>query len=110
MLNRGKVKFVNQEKAIGFIVPDDDGPDVFFHKTSIVTKLWEKLAPGASVVYEAETRDKGDYLTALISVDPVREAERCAAALMQAAQAETDPLTAAAFQRAAEICQAIGGR
>jgi CspA family cold shock protein len=32
----GKIKFFNEQKGYGFIVPEDDQQDVFFHQTSVV--------------------------------------------------------------------------
>ena len=31
----GKIKFYNREKAYGFIIPDDGGKDMFFHKKGL---------------------------------------------------------------------------
>jgi cold shock CspA family protein len=35
----GKVKMYNEDKGIGLIIPDDGGPNVFFHTTLIESGL-----------------------------------------------------------------------
>jgi len=35
MVLTGHIKFYNDQKGYGFVVPDDGGPDVFVHVTDI---------------------------------------------------------------------------
>ncbi len=51
----GTVKFFNNEKGFGFIVPDEGGKDIFVHKTGTREALWE----GDKVNYEVEETQKG---------------------------------------------------
>jgi CspA family cold shock protein len=51
----GTVKFFNEAKGFGFIVPDDGGKDVFVHKNG----LTESIAEGDKVSYEVEQGQKG---------------------------------------------------
>jgi CspA family cold shock protein len=51
----GTVKFFNNEKGFGFIVPDEGGKDIFVHKTGTRDSLWE----GDKVTYEVEETPKG---------------------------------------------------
>ena len=54
-MSTGVVKFFNNAKGFGFIVPDDGSKDVFVHKNDIVDQITE----GDKVNYEVEESDKG---------------------------------------------------
>lgn len=51
----GKVKFFNEQKGFGFIIPDEGGKDVFVHKSGTKSNLNE----GDSVTYDVEETPKG---------------------------------------------------
>ena len=55
----GTVKWFSDDKGFGFIMPDDQSPDLFVHHSAIVGELDRSLAEGAKVSYEAEAGDKG---------------------------------------------------
>ena len=52
----GTVKFFNNEKGFGFIVPNDGGKDIFVHKNSIESG---HLTDGCQVEYDVEESPKG---------------------------------------------------
>ena len=54
-MNKGTVKFFNDEKVYGFITPEDGSKDVFVHKTGNTTRINE----GDQVSYEVEDGQKG---------------------------------------------------
>ena len=53
-MNKGTVKFFNDEKGYGFISPEDGSKDVFVHKTGTTTRINE----GDQVSYEVEDGQK----------------------------------------------------
>jgi cold shock protein len=52
---RGTIKFFNDEKGFGFIVPENGGKDVFVHKTATKGRIQE----GDTVEYEIEDGPRG---------------------------------------------------
>ena len=52
----GTVKFFNNEKGFGFIVPNDGSKDIFVHKNSIESG---HLTDGSEVEYDVEDSPKG---------------------------------------------------
>ena len=54
-MSNGTVKFFNEGKGFGFIVPDDGGKDVFVHVNGIVDTIKE----GDKVSYDVEEGRKG---------------------------------------------------
>lgn len=59
---QGKIKWYNDEKGYGFIV-NDEGKDVFFHRSGIVPESKTKLADGVAVSYELTQGIKGPQAT-----------------------------------------------
>jgi CspA family cold shock protein len=55
-MNTGKVKFFNETKGYGFIIPDDvSQSEIFFH----CTKVTGKVSADTLVQYDVETSKKG---------------------------------------------------
>ena len=54
-MEHGTVKFFNNAKGFGFITPDDNGKDIFVHKTDLV----DRIKDGDKVVYDIEEGEKG---------------------------------------------------
>lgn len=55
----GTVKWFNEAKGYGFIVPAEGGDDVFVHCSAIEGEGFKKLVEGQTVSYEVETSPKG---------------------------------------------------
>lgn len=58
-MQTGKIKFFNQEKSYGFIVPEDGGSDVFLHMTELEKSGYKGISIGQLVSYELHTNNKG---------------------------------------------------
>jgi CspA family cold shock protein len=53
------VKWFNNEKGYGFITPDEGGPDLFAHFSSIETDGFKSLAENQKVEFTIAQGDKG---------------------------------------------------
>ena len=51
----GKVKWFNNAKRFGFIIPDDGGRDVFVHVSALEDSGLTKLEDGARIRYDLGT-------------------------------------------------------
>ena len=54
-MSTGTVKFFNNNKGFGFIVPDEGDKDLFVHKNNLTDEITE----GDKVSYEIEESEKG---------------------------------------------------
>jgi CspA family cold shock protein len=64
-LSTGKVKWFNESKGYGFIVPDDGGQDLFVHHSNIVVDGYRTLDEGQKVEYQTGRGRKGPEATAV---------------------------------------------
>ena len=55
----GTVKWFNNAKGFGFILPDGGGEDLFAHYSSIDMDGYRTLKAGQPVTFEVEKGDKG---------------------------------------------------
>jgi len=55
----GTVKWFDEKKGFGFIIPEDGGADLFVHHSSIVTEGFRTLKDGQKVEFEATQGKKG---------------------------------------------------
>ncbi|MHC4291072.1 MAG: cold-shock protein [Planctomycetota bacterium] len=55
----GTVKWFDEKKGFGFIIPEDGGADLFVHHSNIVTEGFRTLKDGQKVEFEAAQGKKG---------------------------------------------------
>ena len=66
-MNKGTVKFYNDQKGFGFITPDDGGKDVFVHATALERAGMPPLREGQKVAYDVqEDRKSGKMAVSTI--------------------------------------------
>lgn len=74
----GTVKWFNNAKGYGFILPDDGGEDLFAHYSSIEMDGYKTLKAGQTVSFDTIGGDKGLHatnITATESTDVEKDAE-----------------------------------
>ena len=59
----GKVKWFNNAKGFGFIIPEGGGRDVFCHQSQIEMEGFRTLNEGQTVEFSVEEGPKGLYAT-----------------------------------------------
>ena len=55
----GTVKFFNSDKSFGFISPDNGGPDVFVHISSVEQSGMSTLSDNQKVSFETQPDPRG---------------------------------------------------
>lgn len=65
----GRIKWFDVSKGFGFVVPDEDLPDVLIHVTCLRRDGFGTALEGARVVCEAVWRDKGLQALRILSMD-----------------------------------------
>jgi cold shock protein len=65
----GQVKWFDGGKGYGFIVPDNGGPDVLLHVTTLRKDGFLSASEGTRIVCEAVRRAKGFQVLKIISMD-----------------------------------------
>lgn len=67
----GTVKWFNNAKGYGFILPDDGGEDLFAHYSSIEMDGYKTLKAGQAVSFDTIGGDKGLHATNIKASDTV---------------------------------------
>lgn len=67
----GKVKWFNEKKGFGFIVPDSGGSDVFVSYSAIQAPGFRTLKEGEPVSFEVEQGEKGPKATNVVRLSAV---------------------------------------
>ncbi len=65
-MSTGTVKWFNEKKGFGFIVPDDDSDDLFVHHSEIKAAGYTTLREGQKVEFEVGQGKKGPCATNVI--------------------------------------------
>ncbi len=68
MRNTGTVKWFNQAKGFGFILPDGGGSDVFVHVSALASTGAQSLAEGQRVSFDV-AQDRGKTMAADLKLD-----------------------------------------
>lgn len=92
----GTVKWFNNAKGFGFILPDEGGDDLFAHYSAIEMDGYKTLKAGQPVSYTTEKGDKGTHAKNIRSVQTTQASEAGVTEQKQTPQTETlDELEAA---------------
>lgn len=68
-MSTGQVKWFNNAKGFGFILPDDGGSDLFAHYTSIGMEGYKTLKAGQMVSFDIVEGPKGLHAANIIALD-----------------------------------------
>ena len=68
-MNKGTVKFYNDQKGFGFIQPDDGGKDVFVHATALERAGLRGLVEGQKVSFDTQ-QDRSTGKIAVGNIQP----------------------------------------
>ena len=107
-MSTGQVKWFNNAKGFGFILPDDGGADLFAHYSAISMDGYKTLKAGQLVTFDAVDGPKGlhaanikavesardDHLVLSDSVEEVELAESSSAEPINEAAEELEEVTA----------------
>jgi cold shock protein len=74
----GEVKWFNNAKGWGFIVPEGGGDDIFVHFSSIYGTGYKTLVPGQIVTYSIEKGDRGLHASNVITLSEAVEEQEMA--------------------------------
>ncbi|NKB46600.1 MAG: cold shock domain protein CspD [Legionellales bacterium] len=68
----GTVKWFNNAKGWGFILPEEGGEDIFVHYSSVEGTGFKKLTAGQAVSFKVEKGQRGLHA---VKVEPLEIAE-----------------------------------
>ena len=84
----GRVKWFNNAKGYGFILPDEGDEDLFVHYSSILMDGYKTLKAGQSVTYEILKGPKGSHAIDIHALDEASDSKEPPIAASSASQAE----------------------
>ena len=68
-MNTGEVKWFNNAKGFGFILPDDGGDDLFAHYSAIGMDGYKTLKAGQLVTFETVEGPKGLHAASILAAE-----------------------------------------
>ena len=74
-MNTGQVKWFNNAKGFGFILPDNGGDDLFAHYSAIGMEGYKTLKAGQTVSFETIDGPKGLHAANIIPIGEEQPAE-----------------------------------
>ncbi len=72
-MSTGQVKWFNNAKGFGFILPDDGGEDLFAHYSSITMEGYKTLKAGQTVSFDVVEGPKGLHAANIVPTGEVAE-------------------------------------
>ncbi|WP_455716393.1 cold-shock protein [Anaerosporobacter sp.] len=65
-MNKGTVKWFNEQKGFGFITNESNGEDVFVHFSGIASDGFKSLSEGQKVSFDLTRGDRGMQATNVV--------------------------------------------
>ena len=66
-MNKGTVKWFNQEKGFGFITNESNGEELFVHFSGIASEGFKSLEDGQKVIFEITRGNRGMQATNVVA-------------------------------------------
>lgn len=70
----GEVKWFNNAKGWGFIIPENGGSDIFVHYSSIAGTGYKTLLAGQAVSFDLDKGERGAHAANVQALNEVAEA------------------------------------
>jgi cold shock protein len=80
-MSTGQVKWFNNAKGFGFILPDEGGGDLFAHYSAITMDGYKTLKAGQAVSFDIIEGPKGLHATNIVAVQDLAEQDQAERAL-----------------------------
>jgi CspA family cold shock protein len=74
-MNTGQVKWFNNAKGFGFILPDNGGDDLFAHYSAIGMEGYKTLKAGQTVSFETIEGPKGLHASNIMPIGQEQSSE-----------------------------------